>query len=59
MHMVSNLVTFEDDVATPELILDGDVNDINLEKFMKSVLLNRSQLFEEAVYFENVFAESK
>lgn len=57
--MFSDLVSFRDEIATPELIMDGRINGINLEKFMKSILLSRPQLFEDMIYLENVFAASK
>lgn len=53
------MVTFRDNIATPEILTDGLVNGINLEKFVKSILLNRPQLFEDMVYFENVSAAGK
>lgn len=59
IHMISELVTFKDNVTTPEILIDGLVNGINMEKFTKSILLNRPQLFEDMVYFENVSAAGK
>lgn len=59
IHIISDFVTFEDNVSTPELIIDGSINGIKLETFKKTILLNRTQLFEDIVYFENVSVRSK
>lgn len=59
IHIISDFVTFEDDVSTPELIIDGQINGIKLETFQKTILLNRTQLFEDMVYFENIAVRSK
>lgn len=58
-HIVSDMVVFRDDVASPELIIDGNINGLNMNTFMKSILLHRPQLFEDTVYFENIFIERK
>lgn len=58
-HIVSDDVVFEDDVASPELFIDGNINGMNMDTFMKSALLHRPQLFEDTVYFENIFIERK
>lgn len=58
-HIVSEEVLFGDDVASPELSIDGNVNGMNMDTFMKSVLLHRPQLFEDTVYFEDILTERK
>ncbi|XP_018568702.1 uncharacterized protein LOC108908983 [Anoplophora glabripennis] len=45
-------VLFFETVSTPKLNLDGEINGINMQKFVETVLLNDDQLFERPVYLE-------
>lgn len=58
-HLISNLVTFINGIATPTVVVEGDINGINLGRFIKTVLLNRPQLFEDTVYFEKLSVDRK
>ncbi|KAJ8942440.1 hypothetical protein NQ314_010069, partial [Rhamnusium bicolor] len=51
-------VFFAGEVATPNIILGGEVNDINFNEFVKTILLHEPQLFENALYFENCIVGS-
>lgn len=46
-------VLFLDNISTPSLNLNGEVNGINMDSFVKTVLLNDDQLFESVIYLEN------
>ncbi|CAH1984441.1 unnamed protein product [Acanthoscelides obtectus] len=47
-------IIFEDDVAAPNLIISGTVNEMDIGDLTKNVLLNRDQLFEDIKYFGNI-----
>ncbi|RZC40837.1 uncharacterized protein BDFB_005868, partial [Asbolus verrucosus] len=49
-----NDLIFESEVSVPEITLSGDVNDINLDTFVRTALLNDyDQVFETVLYLEN------
>lgn len=48
----SDQVFFVEHISTRALKLGGEVNGINIEKFIKAVLLDDEQLFEDMVYLE-------
>lgn len=55
----TNDVVFEN-LVTAQLNTTGFINDIKLEDFLQTVILNNTdQIFESPVYFENFTANSK
>lgn len=55
----ANTTVFLKDVTTSHMHVGNLINDIDLKDFLENVLMHRTQLFEDVVYFEEVTVESE
>lgn len=53
-------LTFENEITAPHMTLEGDVNGVNLEEFIRTALLDDyDQIFEIIAYLEYITIDSK